>query len=865
MWWQGRLYLLSDADGGVSNLWRLDADGSNPTLLTFHEDFDVRGPSLFEGRIVYQHGADLRLFDIDSGEDRVLDIQLSSDRGQAMTRWLDNPLGYLDSAALSPDAERVVLTARGRVALAGTGSLRRIELELPPQSRASQAVASPDGKWIYAILDATGEHEIWRFPAAGNGPGEALTDDGQTQRLGLIVSPDGKYIAHVDKPGRLWLLDIERGRNRQIDDSRGAGYAGLAWSPDSRVLALSRIDSAVQRPQLMLLDIESGRLEVLSSDRYESYAPAFSPDGRWLYFLSDRHFRATPSSPWGDRNLGPMFDRRTGIYAYALQPGNRFPLAPRTELTPESPENNDERPAVVFDGLAGRLFEVPVEAGNYSALGVADGRLYLLDRPAAPGSRASLRTIDFGPDRASLETFAEGVDQFALSADGKKLFYRLAGNGAMYIVDAGARPPGDLGPAQVRVGDWRLPLSPAEEWQQMFVDAWRMQRDFLFDPAMRGQDWEAVGERYRPLVERVGDRRELDDLLAQMVAELGVLHSQVRGGEYRSERETGSPAFLGGEFERVDAGARISRIYATDPELPSERSPLARPGVDLEVGDIITAVNGRAVNAVDDISLLLVHQAGQQVRLDYRRGGESGAVVVEPISAGAEAGLRYSDWVHSRRSRVEEASEGRFGYLHLHAMGPNDIADFAREFYANFDREGLVIDVRRNRGGNIDSWVIEKLLRRAWMFWHRPGETPFWNMQQTFRGHLVVLLDELTYSDGETFSAGVKSLALGPLIGQRSAGAGVWLSDSNRLSDRGVMRAAQWAQFSPDGRWLIEGAGVAPDIEVVNAPYRTWQGVDAQLERAIEELERRLAERPLIEANPEAIPPRGQDADDLSG
>jgi tricorn protease len=221
--------------------------------------------------------------------------------------------------------------------------------------------------------------------------------------------------------------------------------------------------------------------------------------------------------------------------------------------------------------------------------------------------------------------------------------------------------------------------------------------------------------------------------------------------------------------------------------------------------------------------------------------------------------------VQSRRERVVAVSDGRIGYLHLHAMGPNDLADFAREFYANFDRDGLIIDVRRNRGGNIDSWVIEKLLRRAWMFWHRPGEAPFWNMQQTFRGHLAVLVDELTYSDGETFAAGVKSLGLGPLIGQRTAGAGVWLSDTNRLADRGVMRAAQWPQFAPDGRWLVEGQGVAPDIEVVNPPHVSWSGQDAQLDRAIEEVRRRLAEQPLGLPEAEAIPPRGQNAHDLSG
>ncbi len=856
MWWDGQLYLLSDADGGAANLWRFDPDNGEIVQLTFHDEFEVRSPSLAAGRIVYQHGADLRVFDLDSASDSALDIELASDRAQGLTRWLSEPLRFLDGVSLSPDGERVAITARGQVALAGTDSIRRIELALPDGARAREAVLGPDGDWVYAIVDATGEHEIWRFPADGSGDGEALTDDGQTQRNRLVVSPDGRYIAHDDRPGRLWLLDLDSGRNRLLEDSDGAGYGDITWSPDSRVLAVSRADTALQRRQLVLVDVADGRTHVLSSDRYESFSPSFSPDGRWLYFLSNRHFQATPGSPWGDRNLGPLFDRRTQLYAYALQPDNVFALAPRTELSTEPADTDDEPQAIVFVGLAGRLYEVDVAPGNYSSLAAARDRLYLLDRD---DSGTSLKTIDFSPDRPSLETFASGVSRFELSADRRKLLYG-SGSGPMYIVDAGSRPPGDLSPHQVRLGDWRLPVRPAAEWRQMFVDAWRMQRDFLFDPNLRGQDWEAIRARYEPLAERVGDRRELDDLLGQMVAELGVLHSQVRGGEYEREPESGSPAFLGAGFEAVDEGLRIVRIYTTDPELPSDRSPLARPGVGLQPGDVITAVNGRAVRSLADLAARLDHQSGQQVRLDYVRAGEDRAAVVEPVSAFGDWALRYQDWIQTRREHIDEQAGGRIGYLHLNAMGPNDIATFAREFYANIDREGLIIDVRRNRGGNIDSWIIEKLLRRAWMFWQRPFGDPFWNMQQTFRGHLVVLVDPLTYSDGETFAAGVKTLGLGPLIGQRTAGAGVWLSDTNRLVDRGVMRAAQSPQFDAQGRWLVEGFGVVPDIEVENLPHATWRGEDAQLERAVEVLLERLDAEPVLQPEPQPIPPRGENA-----
>ena len=879
MWWQGRLYVTSDADG-VPNLWSFDADGGDPRQLTAHRDFEVRGAQLRDGRIVYQRGADIARYDIASGDDRVLALTLATDTASRRTRWLDRPLAFLDSARVSADGSRVALTARGRVALAGTGALRRIEPALPDGSRARNAVLSSDGRWLYAIGDATGEHEIWRFPADGSGPGEALTRDGRTQRFDLAPSPDGRWLAHSDFSGALWLLDLRSGQNRRIDQSPVRAYEGVVWAPDSRALAVVRPDTSYQREQIVLYTVADGQRHVLTSDRYNSHSPAFTADGRWLYFLSEREFRATPGAPWGDRNMGPMFDRRTRLYALALQPGNRFAFQPPTELRAvdpaidaDTPEREAEKaedakeaaagalPRIVIAGLSSRLYEVPVEAGNYRALAAGHKQLFVLDQPSQADATPVLRSLAYRAERARIETFAEHVAEFGLSADAKTLFYRTAerdGPGAMYLVPVADKLPDDLEPHQVRIGDWRLAVEPTREWAQMFDDAWRMQRDYLFDPGLRGQDWVAIGNKYRPLLPRVGERTELDDLLRQMVAELGVLHSQVRGGEYRQDPERPVPASLGGVYEAHADGVRLRHVYRSDPELPDARAPLAQPRTGLRVGDVITAINGQPVRTPADVALRLEHQAGQQVRLDYRRDGAARSTVTVPVTMERDAQLRYDDWVQSRREHVEQATDGRIGYLHLYAMGANDIAAFAREFYANVDREGLVIDVRRNRGGNIDSWVLGTLLRRAWAFWAPPGSAPYWNMQQSFRGHLVVLSDALTYSDGETFSAGVQALGLGPVIGQRTAGAGVWLSDSNRLVDRGVMRAAQNAQFDRDGRWLIEGRGVEPDIAVDNLPHAAWRGEDAQLDRGISELLRRLEDAPVPRPQPQPFPIRGR-------
>jgi tricorn protease len=879
------LLLIGERAGvgeGRFNLFRVGAD-KVPVALTAHADFDVRRPSLHGERVVYQHGADLRLLDLRSGEDRVLPIALGSDLAQARARFAPEPLKYLQGASLAADGGRAALNLRGRVLTLGPDGLRRIEIAAPERARLREPVLSNDGHFVYASTDLDGASEIWRYPADGSPGGQALTRGGEAHRFRLYPAPDGKRIAHTDKQGRLFVLELDSGRDREIDQgefARDDAYAEVKWSPDSRLLAVIRVDSARLIPQLILLDVEAGRRATLTSDRYPTESVAFSREGDWLYFLADRSYASSVPGPWGDRNTGPFFDRRTRLYGLALRAGARFPFAPAPELDPpQSAAGTDKdeaknkraaaRPAVEWEGLAERVFEAPLAAGNYGDLEADDKRLYFLERDSAPGSQAQLRTLAIVNAPPKPETFMAGLSGYRLSADGKKLLLLKSGadgNGVseLLLVEAGAKAPEDLSRAKLKLDDYKLPLDPRAEWAQMFDDAWRMHRQFSFDPALRGVDWDALKQRYAALLPRVQDRLELDDLLAQMSAEVGLLHSQVRAGELRADPNAPTPSALGADFEAAAGGLRIARIHRSDPELLGERSPLGQPGVDAREGDLLRALNGRPVSSLAELHAGLANQAGQQVLLELSRGGREVRTVALPVKLDRAAALRYSDWVEGRRARVEQATKGRIGYLHLRAMGPGDIAGFVRDFYAQYDRQGLIIDVRRNRGGNIDSWVIEKLLRRAWAFWQPPRGQPYTNMQQTFRGHLVVLVDALTYSDGETFTAGVKALQLGAVIGTRSAGAGIWLSDRNRLADGGIARMPEFGQFEVgSGRWLVEGLGVAPDIEVENPPVASFRGEDAQLEAAIAHLEQRLQQAPLPALRAEPIPARGQPAADV--
>ncbi|MGI2099319.1 S41 family peptidase [Shewanella oncorhynchi] len=867
MLWQDRLYFISDSDGN-DNLWSSALDGSDAKQLTQFKDWQVRGARMDQGKVVFQLGADIHVFDIVAAKDSLLNIELISDFAERREHWVKDPMDYASSTNLAPAGDKVVITARSHVAIAGIDGSRLVQVALPGTYRVREAVLSQDGKSVYAISDMAGQQEIWQFPADGSSGAKQLTKDGHTLRMSLNLSSDGRFIAHDDNDGNVWLLDLKKNTNQKIiTNGEGLGpYADIRWSGDSRFIALTKSEIGKQRPQIVLYSVDENKAETITSDKYESYSPTFSSDGQWLYFLSNRQFSATPSSPWGDRNMGPVFDKRSQIFAIALVKNAKFPFSKPNELESNQVEKTDakDKPSPVkidWAGISQRLWQVSVDSGNYSELRAVDGRLYLLDQAMGDDAEPSLMTIKFDPLSPKAEVFAEDVGQYAVAADGKKLMLRKhSDDKALLIVDGGDKL-GDTANAKVQTEQWQLAISPQLEWQQMFEDVWLMHRESFFDKKMRGLNWQATKAKYQPLLDRLTDRNELNDIFMQMMGELDSLHSQVRGGDIPQDPDAAKAASLGARLQQTADGVKIAHIYSNDPELPANASPLNRIEVDAKEGDMLLAINGTPVANVADVTRLLRNQQDKQVLLQLKRGSQTHKTIVMPVSAVVDSQLRYLDWVSHNATVVEDASQGKMGYLHLYAMGGGDIESFAREFYANYDKEGLIIDVRRNRGGNIDSWIIEKLLRRAWAFWQPTHGTPNTNMQQTFRGHLVVLTDELTYSDGETFSAGIKALGIAPLIGKQTAGAGVWLSGRNALTDKGMARVAEYPQYAMDGRWVLEGHGVTPDIEVDNLPFATFNGKDAQLETAISYLKDELVKQPIPALKAQPLPVKGMAQD----
>jgi len=353
-------------------------------------------------------------------------------------------------------------------------------------------------------------------------------------------------------------------------------------------------------------------------------------------------------------------------------------------------------------------------------------------------------------------------------------------------------------------------------------------------------------------VERVTDRAELNDLLAQLVAELSALHIFVSGGDLRKTPDPVGVGSLGAVLER-DASAGgyvVKHVYRYDPDLPDQAPPLARPGSEVREGEIITAIDGADTLGAPDIGALLREKAKKQTLLQVKdpKDGKTREVLVKPIPVGDEFGLRYGEWELARRHKVDELGGGKIGYLHLRAMGAHDMEQFERDYYPVFDRQALIIDVRHNNGGNIDSWLLGKLLRKAWFYWQPRVGQPSSNMQYAFRGHMVVLVDEHTASDGEAFAEGFRRLGLGKVIGTRTWGGEIWLSGSNVLADDGIATAAEIGVYGPEGKWLIEGHGVDPDMVVDNLPHETFEGQDKQLEAAVKYLEE------LVRRDPRPVP-----------
>jgi tricorn protease len=896
MYWNSRVYFLSDRDG-VMNIYSMDAEGHGVKQESHQHGFDIESASLSDGRAVYACGGDLWLLDLKTGHEEIVPIALVSDFDQLRDHWVKKPLDYLTGVHLSPDGNTAVFTARGEVFTLPAKSGRIIKVAGNSGVRYREARFLPDGTSLVVLSSESGETEFWKYQANGVGAPEQWTHDAKVLRWEGVPSPDGHWLAHRDKDQQLWLYDIQTKQDKRIAQSMAGDFFNLSWSPDSRWLAYVE-QTANQYAQIKVLNVNSGGIQPVTSDRYNSANPTWSSDGKWLYFLSDRTLKTTVHSPWGPRQPGPHFDRTVKIYELALITDLRSPFLPPDELHPDkkdednknekkdekadekkvgdkaseakkptdekaatsnptkSPKNEEKPPEVKIDftDLPSRLSEVPAPAGNYDSLQTTDKRLCWLNSSDEAEPKSALECLDIANKGHEAETILADVKGFEISLDRKKLLISKEESFYIFDSDVKASATGDaktLGKAAINLSRWIFYTNPREEFRGIFFDAWLLERDYFYDRHMHGVDWTAIRARYLPLVDRVSDRDELNDIIAQMVSELSALHTFVHGGDARKPSDQIDLASLGAQLRRDEkaGGYVVEHVYLHDPDLPDLAPPLARPQSRVREGEVIVSIDGESLLSVADERALLRGKSGTQVLLQVKpASGNMREVLVTPIKAQDEEKLRYNEWEYTRRLKTETDSGGTIGYVHLRAMGPDDIAQWAREYYPVFDHQGLIIDVRHNQGGNIDSWLLGDLLRKAWFYWQPRVGSPLWNMQYAFRGHIVVLCDQETASDGEAFTEGFKRFNMGKIIGTRTWGGEIWLSASNIEEDNGIATAAEMGVYGPEGKWLIEGHGVDPGIIVDNLPNATFTGSDAQLQAALDLLKQE------IKADPRPVP-----------
>ena len=869
MWIGNAIYFTSDREGTL-NLYSYDLASRETRQLTDSDTWDVRWPGDDGGnRIVYELNGELQIYTIDAGTSRPISITVPDD-GLAMRPSRVAAADLIEDAELSPKGERALFVARGDVFTAPIENGPTRNLTRSSSAHDKWARWSPDGRRIAYVSDATGEDEIHLIDQDGSGDPEQLTSGGRAMLYAPEWSPNGKHLAYGDKDGKLHVIDVETKEIVEVADEARGPLRDYVWSPRGGHLAFSMTDPT-EFSSIWVWSLADRTLQRITDDLFHEWNPAWDPDGDYLYYLSDRQF----APQLGSFEWNYLVDRETGIYALALRKDVEHPLPPESDEVEVTGDDDDaeeieadgeesdpaedgdedgagdaEAPIVIeFDGLSRRVVRLPVTFDNYVGLSGAAGGVFFIRGGAqyygrGGDVRPALQRFTF-EDRET-ETIADGIGGYAVSRDGEKVLVREGGGWNVY-------PAGGGDATAVSTRGLMVDRVPAEEWAQIFDEVWRRFRDFFYVENMHGYDWKALRDRYRPLLEHVAHRSDLNYVIGEMVAELNVSHAYIAGGDWETP-DRPEVALAGAVFE-LDAMAgryRIAEIFTGHNEEPRYRAPLTEIGVDASVGDYVLAIDGEELLGSDNPYRVLLHRADRPVRLTLNaEPAFDGAREVTFTPVTEERSLRYLAEVEANRRKVSEMTDGRVGYLHIPDMGAQGIQEFVKWFYGQVRKEGLVIDVRGNGGGNVSQMLIERLGRRVLgTSFARTYDTPGTYPAVAFHGHLVCILDEDSASDGDIFPYRFREAGLGPLIGKRSWGGVIGITSHGPLLDGGSVNVPQFGTNGADGSWVVENVGVEPDIEVENDPRSVIAGRDPQLERAVEEVLR------MMRSDPKALPER---------
>jgi tricorn protease len=862
MWYGRTLFYISDAGPNQRhNIWAYDLDSGTPRQITQFSDFDIHFPAIGTSDIIFEAGGRLYLLDLATERYSEVNIDVVTDLATLKPRT-ENVAQLMFGGGISPTGKRAIAEARGDI------------FSLPAEHgpilnlTASSGVAerypswSPDGKYIAYWSDRSGEYELYIRPTNGAGDEEKLTSMGPGYKYTPYWSPDSKKLAFVDQAKVIYYYDLERRRVTEVDQDMWMSHGGLAgfavsWSPDSRWMAYSR-GLGHRGNAVFLYDTQDGQLHQATSGYYSSFGPTFDPDGKFLYYYSNRTFR--PS--YSDFDNSWIYPNATNIVAVALNSDVPSPLAPRNdeEEAKEEGEGEGEGEAkegeeageddkavnIELENFEQRLVVLPPDAGNFGDLQAVSGKVVFRRTPNTGSGDEDSPIIFYDLKEREEKTIVGDADGFQISADGKKMI--VVNERRVAIIDVAPNQKLDK---PLRTNEMEAMIDPRAEWRQIFSDAWRFQRDFFYDPNMHGVDWDTMREQYGRLIEDAVTRWDVNYVLGELIAELNSSHTYRGGGDQETapQRPVGT---LGVDWSVQNGFYRIEKIVRGAPWDADVRSPLAEPGVKVNEGDYVLAVNGVPFDTSKDPWAAFEGLAGRTVALTVNdRASMDGAreVLVETLRANQETRLRHLAWIESNRKRVEEATDGRVGYVYVRSTGIDGQNELVRQFSAQFDKAGMIVDERFNSGGQIPDRFVELLNRPPLAFWAvRTGKDWQWPPVSHF-GPKVMLINGWSGSGGDAFPYYFKEAGVGPLIGSRTWGGLIGLSGTPPLVDGGVSLVPTFRMYSTDGEWFPEGHGVEPDIDVPEDPTALARGSDPQLERAIEEVMSLIRQNPPVTAD----------------
>ena len=839
MWIGDEIFFLSDRDR-IMNIFVYNTKTKQTAKVTDFTEYDVKFPSASGNTIVFENGGYIYKMDAATRKAEKVNITLASDNIYARTDLKDGA-NYVTAASLSPDGARMVVTSRGEVFNLPVEKGVTKNITRSPGAHDRDAQWSPDGTQIAYISDATGETELYLQNAAGGEPMQ-LTHKNDTYIRGFKWSPDSKKIVYMDRKNRVNLLDVASGKvSLLLQDPMGVP-GGVTFSPDSEWLTYTRMGKN-EINVVYVYNIAEKKEYPVTDKWYNSSSPVFSADGKYLIFSSARDFNPT----YGSLEWNHVYNNMYGVYIALLSKDTSSPFMQKDAEVAASnatPQSGDKKPAdkkevadaslVKFDpdGITDRIVRLPLSPSYY-------GNFYSDGNKVYYWGRGGTKMYDLASQKE--ESIGDGASM-DVTYDGKKaLFFK---GRQIYVTNL---PSGKTElTTPVNLSNMKITVDYPKEWAQIFDEAWRAYRDGFYQESMHGVDWKAIKEKYVVLLPYVKTRLDLNYIIGEMIGELNCGHAYVNPGETEQPKRINT-GLLGAEITRDKSGFfRLEKIFPGASWSKELRSPLTEPGVDVKAGEYIVAIDGVPTNTVKDMYSLLVGKAEIPTEISLNAKPQlSGArkVVISPLAN--EYPLIHYNWVQDNIKKVDQASNGRIGYIYIPDMGPEGLNEFARYFYPQLDKEGLIIDDRANGGGNVSPMILERLSREPYRLTMGRGTSHVGTVPDAVQvGPKVCLINKYSASDGDLFPWGFRALGLGKLIGTRTWGGIVGISGSLPYMDGTDIRVPFFTSYDPKtGQWIIENHGVDPDILIDNDPVKEWNGEDQQLNRAIEEVMKQLQDR----------------------